>query len=90
MGLVLADQRPQEEDQVGRPLGEAAHEVAVPLVAEGNVDPQLLALADQPDLLLVADAVEHLQFVLVRALARGRARSRAAAIIFGSWEATIG
>ena len=36
-------QRPQEERQVRGPLGEPAHEVAVPLRAERHVDPDMVA-----------------------------------------------
>src|ERR1700733_3251663 len=47
----------QEERQVGRTLGEPAHEVAVPLGAEGHVHPYLITGRGEPALFVVADAI---------------------------------
>src|SRR5271168_1251011 len=51
-----------EEDDVGGALGEATHEVGVPLRTEGNVDADPIALGHQAVLEIAADAVEHLEF----------------------------
>jgi len=50
----------QEED-VGWSLGEAAHEVGVPLCAEGDVDADAETFGDEGALEVAADAVEHLE-----------------------------
>src|SRR5215472_13353869 len=50
-----------EEEDVGGAFGEAAHEVGVPLGAEGNVDADAIALGDELALQVAADAVEHLE-----------------------------
>jgi hypothetical protein len=50
----------KEERDVGRALGHPAHEVAVPLLAEGDVDAHLVAAVGDALLLVGADAVEHL------------------------------
>ena len=50
------------EEDVGGALGEAAHEVGVPLVAEGNVDADVVAFFDELLLEVATDAVEHLEF----------------------------
>jgi len=51
----------RQEEDVGWPLGEAAHEVGVPLRAEGDVDADAEALGDEGALEIAADAVEHLE-----------------------------
>src|SRR5450631_1556955 len=58
--LSLEEVLGQEED-VGGTLGEATHEVGVPLGAEGDVDADAVALLDKPALEVAADAVEHLE-----------------------------
>jgi len=58
--LVLEEVFGQEED-VGRAFGEAAHEVGVPLGAEGDVDADAEALGGEFALEIAADAVEHLE-----------------------------
>ena len=55
-------QRPQEESQVGRPLGQSTHEVSVPLVTKRHVHPDLVTAVGQPSLLAVADSIQHLVF----------------------------
>src|ERR1700758_5214661 len=55
-------QRPQEECQVGRPLGQAPHEVSVPLGTKRHVYPDLVTGVGQPSLLAVTNAVQHLVF----------------------------
>ena len=50
----------QEEADVGRLLGHASHEVAVPLVAHRHVHPQLVTAVGDALLLVGADPVEHL------------------------------
>src|SRR5271155_4153796 len=54
----------EEEDEVGGALGEAAHEVGEPIGAEGDIDAEAVAIADELPLQVGADAVEHLKFEL--------------------------
>src|SRR5258707_3768696 len=58
--LVLEEVFGEEED-VGGALGEAAHEVGVPLRAEGDVDADAVALGGEAALEIAAYAVEHLE-----------------------------
>ena len=58
--LVLEEVFGEEED-VGGALGEAAHEVGVPLGAEGDVDADAIAFGGEAALEVAADAVEHLE-----------------------------
>src|SRR5580765_8534517 len=58
-------QAAQEEHRVGGALGHPAHEVAVPLLAVGDVDAHLVATVGDALLLLGPDAVEHLVLVAV-------------------------
>src|SRR5262245_30334556 len=60
-----ARQRPSEEHDIRGPLGEAAHEIAVPLAAVRHVDAHRVPDLDQPALLVRSDAVEHLEFKCV-------------------------
>jgi ketosteroid isomerase-like protein len=57
----------QEEGQVGGPLGQSADEVSVPLRAERHVHAHVVAVVDEPALLGVADAVQHLILEIVDA-----------------------
>ena len=57
----------QEERQVRGSFGEPTDEVAVPLRAERNLDPDVVTRVGQPPLLGVADAVEHLVLEIVHA-----------------------
>src|SRR6478735_1711320 len=57
---ALGGQASQEEHRVGGAFRHPAHEVAVPLLAVGDVDAHLVAPVGNPALLLRADAVEHL------------------------------
>jgi hypothetical protein len=50
---VSPGQRPQEERQVGRALGEPPHEVPVPLRAERHIYAHLVAHAGQPPLFVI-------------------------------------
>ena len=50
-----------EEEHVGGALGEAAHEVWVPLRAEGDVDADAVALGGEAALKVAANAVQHLE-----------------------------
>ena len=59
-GLGSEEVARQEED-VGGAFGQPAHEVGVPLGAEGDVDADAVALADELALQVAADAVEHLE-----------------------------
>ena len=43
---ILADQVAEEEGYVGGALVEAAHEVGEPVAAEGDVDPDAVAVCD--------------------------------------------
>src|SRR6478672_1608148 len=62
---VLGGETAQEEHGVGGTLGHAAHEVAVPLLAVGDVDTHLVAPVGDALLLLGPDAVQHLVLVAV-------------------------
>src|SRR5690606_1043500 len=48
---------------VGRAFGQSAQQVAVPVPAVGDVDPHPLPGGGQPELLVGAGAVDHLQLV---------------------------
>ena len=49
-----AEQRPQEEHDVGGAFREPTHQIPVPLLAEGHVDPDGATLSDQTELLTLA------------------------------------
>src|SRR5277367_1783540 len=51
-----------EEENVGGAFGEAAHEVGIPLRAEGDIDTDAVALGGEATLEVAADTVEHLEF----------------------------
>ena len=57
-----AEQVSQDEEDVGRALGEAAHEVGIPGVAVRDVQAEAKAVGDQHALEIAADAVQHLEF----------------------------
>src|SRR6185437_9724149 len=59
-GLFLHQVFGQEED-VGGALGEAAHEVGVPLGAEWGVDAEVVAFCYERALEVAADSVQHLE-----------------------------
>ncbi len=67
-----------EEADVGGTLCETAHEVGKPVAAEGNIDPDAIAILDQLALEIGAHAVQHLKFeiVLGNLLSRGKANGR--------------
>ena len=74
--MALAEEAAQDEQHVRRPLGQASHEVRVPLGAVRHVDPHPVALGHQPALEVAPHAVQHLELEAVRAdaaLARGGA-----------------
>ena len=52
---------------VGRALGQAPHQVVIPLAAEGRGGEHLVAAPDQLQLQVRADAVEHLELEAVAA-----------------------
>ena len=55
----------RDEEDVRRALSEAAHEVGVPLAAEGNVNANVVALGNKTALQVAADTEEHLEFEVV-------------------------
>lgn len=57
----MAGEVAQDEEEIGGPLGEAAHEVGVPGVAVGDVEAEAVAGGDEHALQVAADAVEHLK-----------------------------
>jgi hypothetical protein len=59
---LVFEEIPGQEEDVGGAFCEAAHEVGVPLVAEGDVDADAVALGGEFALEVAADAVEHLEF----------------------------
>src|SRR6478736_8259038 len=65
MTSALRRDAAEEEHEVPRLLGHAAHEVAVPLLAVGDVDAHLVAAVGDALLLLGPNAVEHLVLVAV-------------------------
>src|SRR5262249_18726619 len=60
-----AEEVADEEHQIGRTLGQPAHEVRKPIAPVGDVDAHAVALADQLVLQVSANAVEHLKFKLI-------------------------
>src|SRR5439155_11229419 len=58
--LLPLDEAPEHEGDVGRPLGEAAHEVGHPLRAEGDVDADPVPLPRERLLQVAPHAEEHL------------------------------
>jgi hypothetical protein len=60
-GCLISEEVLREEEDVRGALGEAAHEVGVPLGAEGDVDANAEALRGELALEVAADAVEHLE-----------------------------
>src|SRR6478672_6869592 len=77
MTSALRRDAAEEEHEVPRLLGHAAHEVAVPLLAVGDVDAHLVAAVGDALLLLGADPVEHLVLEGVGvAVVVGRERAR--------------
>src|SRR5262245_29266070 len=59
---VATAQRTEEKPNVRRTLGQATHEVSVPLLAIRHIGPNYVPLADKSDLLLWSDSVQHLKF----------------------------
>ncbi len=59
--LLLVEQVFCDEEGVGGSFGEAAHEVGIPLGAEGDVDAHVEPVVDEGFLQVAADAVEHLE-----------------------------
>src|SRR2546421_4873132 len=56
------EQRLQDKERVGGSLSQAASEIWIPLVAEWNIDPHVVAVLEQLILQIAADAIEHLEF----------------------------
>src|ERR687894_615553 len=64
LGYILAlrlHEVRHEEVEVGRLLGQPTHEVGVPLISVGNVDPQSVALFEDLAVQVSAHAGEHLE-----------------------------
>ena len=55
----------QKEEQVGRPFGQAPHEIGIPLPAEGGVDAHVIPVFDQLAGQLGADSVKELKLEAV-------------------------
>src|SRR5580765_837335 len=51
----------QDEPDVRGPFAQTAHEVRVPVAAEGQIDAHAVAVRDQACLQVAADAVQHLE-----------------------------
>src|SRR4029077_8199737 len=51
-----------DEQNIRRTLGQEAHQVRIPLGAEGNINPHAPTLLHQTTLQVTTDAVEHLEF----------------------------
>src|SRR5690606_21058814 len=62
----LTHQCAQEERCVRGSLGKPAHEVPIPLIAVGNIDPNGIPCGGQTSLLVRPDAVKELELVLTR------------------------
>src|SRR5476651_2231789 len=61
----LSEHAAGNEGDVGGALREAAHEIRVPLRAEGNVDANAVSVLHQRILQIATYAVEHLELVAV-------------------------
>ena len=57
----------EQEERVGRPLGEPAHEVRIPRRSVRHVHADPVAIRDQPALQIAPDSVEHLELEPLRA-----------------------
>src|SRR5205814_8094096 len=62
---AAADEAPQEEEQVRRPLGQTPHEVAVPVRPVRRGDEDVVAAGNEVELQARPDAVEHLELEAV-------------------------
>src|SRR3977135_903833 len=60
-----AEKMAEEEADVGGALGEAAHEIGEPVLAERDVDADAIAVPDQASLQVGANAVEHLKLEVI-------------------------
>src|SRR6266481_10051884 len=60
-GALVLEEVFGQEEEVGGAFGEAAHEVGVPLGAEGDVDAHAVAFVGEAALEIAAYAVEHLK-----------------------------
>ena len=80
--------RPQkvfgDEEDVRWALGQAAHEVGIPLGAERDIDPQALAFSHQLLLQIAANAMQHLKFVRVARNIFGPRKCLTSVMIFSS------
>src|SRR6266478_7921514 len=56
----------QHEPHIGRTLGEAPHEIGVPVSAVGHVDSHAVTVSYQLLLQVAPDAVQHLKLKFVR------------------------
>src|SRR5262245_29769929 len=60
---LAANQRIQDKEGIGGPLGDAPHEVGKPFAAVRYVDPHPVSLLAQVLLFLLTHAVQHLELV---------------------------
>src|SRR5687768_5279943 len=63
--LPFAEHAAENEQDVGGPLGEPAHEIRIPLGPVRHVDAQSIALSQQPALEIPPDAEQHLELEAV-------------------------
>ncbi len=61
MAALVLEEVLREEEHVGGTFGQTAHEIGVPLGAEGDVDADAEAFSDELALQVATDAVEHLE-----------------------------
>jgi hypothetical protein len=76
-----------EEEDVGGAFGKAAHDVGVPLRAEGDVDADTVALGGELALEVAADAVEHLELEARLSILWSLTKSRIWSTMASSWVA---
>src|SRR6267143_7673 len=55
----------EEEGEIGRALGEAAHEIGKPVAAERDVNAEAVAVLDELALQVDSHAVQHLELEIV-------------------------
>src|SRR6266404_4004477 len=55
----------QEEGEVGRPLGQAAHEIGKPIAAVWNINAEAIAVFNELALQVGSHAVQHLELKIV-------------------------
>src|SRR4051812_44136322 len=55
-----------DESDVGRPLGEASHQIWIPLRAERDIDAHAITFPNQSVLQISADPIEYLKLIATR------------------------